>query len=426
MLNAFEIGINIIEETTTVLFMTLYFGCKYKDWRKYFGFFVTAILAISTITFFNSLYLYEGILGLTFIAIYYIYSLIFLKGDVYTKLFMAGFINCIVYFLALFSVLLVSIWSGQHVNQLFVFSIERIALIIISKVLLFAICAILLKFRFNNIANKRNMIILIIMPVIVEISMIGIMQVFMQNSELNSELFIATIGVMFANILTYYVFIKINKDARTEAEMKAMQQKYESDRKHAQDIEELYSKICGIRHDLSTHFSILAHLLEEDKDKAQEYIQAVTHNQLDAIKSFVRTDNECFNAIVNAKISLCDKFGISVQTRIMNRSLDRLNHDEIAIIFGNLFDNAIEASKESKKKNIQLDVQIQGEYLSISMMNSIDKSVLEVNESLRTTKTHKEQHGFGIKNIKRIVDEYNGMINYYEEDGYFCCDILML
>ena len=59
------------------------------------------------------------------------------------------------------------------------------------------------------------------------------------------------------------------------------------------------------------------------------------------------------------------------------------------------------------------------------MKNPIDRAVLENNKELYTAKEDKEYHGFGVKNIKRIVDEYNGFLNYYEEKGYFICDILI-
>ena len=38
-------------------------------------------------------------------------------------------------------------------------------------------------------------------------------------------------------------------------------------------------------------------------------------------------------------------------------------YDEIAILFGNLFDNAIEAAKKSTEKIVKLDVCIQDVYL---------------------------------------------------------------
>jgi sensor histidine kinase regulating citrate/malate metabolism len=165
--------------------------------------------------------------------------------------------------------------------------------------------------------------------------------------------------------------------------------------------------------------------LEESKEKAQEYIQTVTNSQLDTIKTLISTGNDCFDAIVNTKIALCEKYGITARVRVMEKAIDNLPHDEIAILLGNMFDNAIEATKNSERKIIKLDVQIQDAYLSVCMKNSIDKSVLTENKKLNTTKGNNRYHGFGIKNIKRIVEKHSGLISYDEENGYFICDILL-
>ncbi len=59
------------------------------------------------------------------------------------------------------------------------------------------------------------------------------------------------------------------------------------------------------------------------------------------------------------------------------------------------------------------------------MMNSVDVSVLKNNKTLQTTKSDKAVHGFGTKNIQKIVDKHNGIVNYFEENGYFGCQILI-
>lgn len=59
------------------------------------------------------------------------------------------------------------------------------------------------------------------------------------------------------------------------------------------------------------------------------------------------------------------------------------------------------------------------------MKNSIDRSVLEINPGLATTKAEKEYRGMGIRNMRRIVDAHGGSISFYEEDDFFCCDILI-
>lgn len=425
MVNLFEICVNIFEETVIAAFLSFYFGCKHNNWKKYFGFCLTVLISVMINSIFTAFNVYEGFFGLTYIIIYFLYSAFCLKGDPYVKLFVSGFINCIVYFIALLAILATSILLDISSGQFFSMSAERMWGVIFSKFLLVAICILLLKFKFSNILKRGNIVILIIMPIITMLSMVGIMQAFLRSNELKYELLLAAVSVMLTNILTYYLFIKINNDVERETEMRSIQQKYENDKKYIYDVEKLYSKACGIRHDMRRHLGIISELLGDNDGKAMEYIQSVTQNQLDETKSFIRTENEYFDAIANIKLAVCDKLGIKVQVRFMNHSLDKLKPDEIGIIFGNLFDNAIEAAKNTQDKQIELDVQIQDQRCSILMTNSIAASAMSGNRDLTTTKENKEYHGYGIKNIKRIVKKYEGMINFFEENNFFGCDILI-
>lgn len=126
--------VNIIEEFILVLFITLYFGCKFMGWKKYAGFVAELIVSVLIITVLNSIYIYEGILGLIFILNLFLYSLIFLQGEVYTKLFISGFINCMVYFISLFTILCMSVLFKNNQSILYdmtTVSCERIILIVV-------------------------------------------------------------------------------------------------------------------------------------------------------------------------------------------------------------------------------------------------------------------------------------------------------
>ncbi len=423
MINLFEISINVLEEFITIMFITLYLGCKYNDIRKYIGFIVTLIISVTMISVMNYFYQYEGILGLSFILIYFMYSLLFLKGNTYIKLFISGFANSIVYFSAMLAIIGTGILFSFTPEKIFSPTAERLLIIFISKVLLITVSLIFLKLKLNYVPKKKHMILLIIMPIIAQISLDGIMQVYFENMQFKNELFLASVSIISATILTYYAFTRIEAEVKIGTEMKTLQQKYEFDREHAQEVKELYTKACSIRHDIINHFVTL-NVLIDDNQKAKEYIQSIIGNKLNNTRFFIETGNINFDAIVNTKIALCEKQGIKTYVKT-DGSIDILSPDETAVLFGNLFDNAIEASSQTSEKRVELEIGQQDEYISILMKNSIDKSVLDGNEKLKTTKKEKEFHGYGIKNIKKVVSKHKGLISFDEEKGYFICQILL-
>ncbi len=426
MINPFEIGINFLETFIIFLFLTVYFGCKYNNPIKYIGFISGMLVAVAALTVLNSISVYEGIYGLILILIYFLYSFFFLKGDVFIKIFISSFIDCIVSIINLVTLLGMRVVSGASYEKLLSFSSERAVYISLAKILLIAICILLLKYKLSNIARRIHIVPVILLAFIAELSMTEIAQVMLVYDGLRKELFVISMAVVAIIILAYYIFFKTHYDAKLQADYFALKQKYEYDRARTREVTELYDKICGLKHDLSIYFTNALGYLDESPERAKSYMQSIVHNQIEGSKKFIETDNKCFNAVVSTKLSVCEREKIFTQITVQNHSLDKLGDDEVGIIFGNLFDNAIRASKNSRERTIELDVKIQGEYLSILMMNSIDKSVLDKNRDLATTKENKAVHGFGTKNIKRIVDKHDGMIDYFEEDGYFGCHILML
>lgn len=254
---------------------------------------------------------------------------------------------------------------------------------------------------------------LVVIPIVTIVIFLLVIQTNMLSYLLSVSCFLLT-------IINVAVFI-INQ-TMINKEQKIIQLQ---DAERRQELEDLYNKVCGIRHDLKNHFMTINTLIDENPQRAKEYIKSLTQNQLQSIIRFVRTDNACFNAITNAKIAICEREGIHVQTRIQNNALSRLTDDEISILFGNLFDNAIEATRQTEDRQINLDIAVQDAYLSIIMTNSVKSAVLADNKALKTTKRNKTAHGYGTKNISRIVKKHGGILNYFDENGLFGCQILI-
>ena len=90
------------------------------------------------------------------------------------------------------------------------------------------------------------------------------------------------------------------------------------------------------------------------------------------------------------------------------------------MLLTNMLDNAIEASERQDEKIIELVFSLIGGFQNTSCKNPIKQSIAS-NPDSATTKPDKSLHGYGIKSMKKAVESANGMIEFYEEDGYFIC-----
>ena len=96
-------------------------------------------------------------------------------------------------------------------------------------------------------------------------------------------------------------------------------------------------------------------------------------------------------------------------------------------LVGNILDNAVEAIARVKrdKKRIELLFLRQNSNRIIICKNTIEKSVLGENSELKTTKAPSSEHGYGTKIIAKIVSDYGGMVDYFEEFNMFGVQVIL-
>ena len=65
--------------------------------------------------------------------------------------------------------------------------------------------------------------------------------------------------------------------------------------------------------------------------------------------------------------------------------------------------------------------------LYFEFYNSTKENVMQTNPQLKTTKTEKAVHGYGIENVREIVEKYHGTIEYRSEgDFLFVCKTVLI
>ena len=94
-------------------------------------------------------------------------------------------------------------------------------------------------------------------------------------------------------------------------------------------------------------------------------------------------------------------------------------------MMGNILDNAVEAIENVTDKRIELYFAMQNSNRVIICKNTVASPVLETNKELRSTKNSGSAHGYGHLIIEKIVSDYHGMIDYFEESNMFGVQIVL-
>ena len=186
-----------------------------------------------------------------------------------------------------------------------------------------------------------------------------------------------------------------------------------------------HSEIAKMHHDFK---NVLVGIQADLKSK--QYDLAMKHLQ-DKISTVSLYDNaicgnQIIDTIVNNKIAIANKFNISIDFQYRNIQHLKIDSIDIAILLGNALDNAIEATAklaDNQIKSILLLIILKGDELNIIIRNPV---AYDINtDQLISDKKDKRFHGYGIINMKTIVDKYQGSLIFTCQDNIFRTTIIL-
>lgn len=205
--------------------------------------------------------------------------------------------------------------------------------------------------------------------------------------------------------LAAYIGETIRKDLEME-NMKVRQAYYE-------ELEKNQLAVRKLRHDMNNHLSVIGSFLEEKEyDKALSYFKEL--NITAAARNRKFCENSLVNAVINAKYNLAQEKKIDCFVNIELDNLLAMDDVSLCTIFANLLDNAIEAAQrvpDREERRISLKARYTGESLCIEVDNSRNGELKESKSGLLTTKTDKENHGYGLRSVRDVVESYGGRLD---------------
>ena len=220
-------------------------------------------------------------------------------------------------------------------------------------------------------------------------------------------------------MLTEYVAANLDM----EKQLSQMSRDYAKQQELTQEIRKVQEQSRLLKHDMKNHTLVILSYLEEGRlEEARTYTSEIL-DKLNKMYTYVNVGNSLLNYIINNKLSKAKELGVEIKAEIENLTFAYMDSVDFSALLNNLLDNAIEAAQNSKVKKLEVAIAKQKGYEIITVKNTIDASVLENNPDFITTK-QEEGHGFGMKQIQKITDKYDGMLDLYEKNGFFIISVM--
>ncbi len=223
------------------------------------------------------------------------------------------------------------------------------------------------------------------------------------------------------SILTLYMQFGLLEKTRLKEENLALEQMMKDNEKQYDLSKETVEIINMKCHDLKHRILELENLGQADSTQLEEIREAV-----DIYEGLVKTGCKPLDIVLSEKNLLCEKYKIKFSCMIDGDKLERISPGDIAAIFGNALDNAIEYvnTLPEEKRIISLIGYARQDVMGIHIENYCEEALSFQDDLPVSTKGDDRYHGYGLKSIRYVVNKYGGNIVVGLEDNIFSLDII--
>lgn len=246
------------------------------------------------------------------------------------------------------------------------------------------------------------------------------------TSVQSNVLFAFAIGMAGINIAVFYLINDILKREMTIYENKMFQLQVKNQTAMYRSISENFDNQKKKTHEYKNQIICIESLLgKKQYDELEKYVKTI-YGELNQELDLINTNNVIVNAILNTKYQEMTEKNILFVFRVNDLSDLGISDEDIVIVLSNLLNNAIEACEQCEDKRIIKLKFVKEEKIIIAVRNSFQHALHYENGEIQSTKILKpEEHGIGIKNIKRVLDKYGGSYVIQEQGNEFYFSIVI-
>ena len=230
---------------------------------------------------------------------------------------------------------------------------------------------------------------------------------------------------LIINLIVVYLFEDLVETKQNEYENLILKEQAHAYEKKLQMQQEKTDEMKAFRHDIKHHLTQMSALNDTGKVKQlDEYIKAVAENLQETVPMNY-TGNLGVDGVLNYMLQKAKEKGISVESRVIIPEDLEISVFDMNIILGNLLENAIEANDGVKEPRIVFLMKFVNGALLLEISNTHANKIVIKNNIMISSKKNTEIHGYGIRNVKKVLAKYEHTIDFDETGPLFVVRIMM-
>lgn len=264
----------------------------------------------------------------------------------------------------------------------------------------------------------RWVVLILLFPAISYVLLVVVVLNYRFQSDMTLKALGITLIIALANIGTMYLITLVERTEKESKRAALLSQQMDIQTQSFLDLEKSYRSQRAISHDFINHLNTLRTLLDKRQyEIADQYIRELQQQQTTRV-FVVNSHHPVVDAVLNQKYQAAKEHKIDMLIKVSDLSAITIPTEKLVVVLSNLLDNAIEAcGRYSGDRVIQISLVFE-EKLILSIRNTTNPIVI-VNGFPITTKSDKKNHGYGLLNVERILDNLKAEHVWHYQDGWF-------
>ncbi len=194
--------------------------------------------------------------------------------------------------------------------------------------------------------------------------------------------------------------------------------------KQFETLQERIEEARTAKHDMRQHLHMLSALLADKKyAELEAYIngmrRSVTENS-----TITYCDNYAVNALLQYFSGVAAAHGVAFSVSLSLPGALGIPDDVIAVLLGNLLENATEACMAEREPIITVRGILEDNNLFFKIANTFTGKTRRAPNGLFLSTKH-EGRGIGLRSVRGIVGDYGGMLKIDQTDGMFTVSAML-
>lgn len=255
----------------------------------------------------------------------------------------------------------------------------------------------------NNSLSPVQWVLMMLYPMVACFVIMSLYSISVFSVGRQNLMILDALALMAAMVGHFVLLYMLNEQNSVLERNKMTRQAVELSQEKAEALLEAYNEQRRMTHDFSNQLTAIQGLLSQGK---QEECKALIQSILPTVYAetpVINTHNPLIDTMLSQKYMQAKKQGIVVFFALSNLKNTPVPAPDMVVLIGNLFDNAIEASKTVEEPEIQVKIQLTENDFVLSFRNRVEHKVDISADRLPISTKGIAGHGYGLQNVLELL-----------------------